>query len=161
MTEVPVSCNKDCGGGCPLLAHVEKGRVVKITDNPRKTPQMKGCAKGYQMHRALYSPERLRKPLLRTGPRGSGDFKAISWQEALDRIAQKLQAISEKHGKHAILPLGGSGSCRGVLQGVWPCFDEDGIETAGAVNVLSSTEPTLPSQGSRTHSIQVEVTKQS
>jgi anaerobic dimethyl sulfoxide reductase subunit A len=42
-------------------------------------------------------------------------------------------------------------------QGVWPEFDEQGIEIAGSVNVLTSTEPAMPSMGSRTHSVQVEV----
>ena len=43
---IPVSCNKDCGAGCPLLAHVEDGKIIKITDNPKGTPYMKGCSKG-------------------------------------------------------------------------------------------------------------------
>jgi anaerobic dimethyl sulfoxide reductase subunit A len=42
-------------------------------------------------------------------------------------------------------------------QGVWPVFDARGTETAGSVNVLTSTEPTMPSMGSRTHSVLVEV----
>jgi len=45
-----------------------------------------------------------------------------------------------------------------LLEGVWPAFDPDGTETAGSPNVLTSTEPTQPSEGSRTHSVRVEVT---
>ena len=44
-----------------------------------------------------------------------------------------------------------------LLQGAWPCFDGEGTETAGAANVLTSTEPTRPSQGARTHSVEVRV----
>jgi anaerobic dimethyl sulfoxide reductase subunit A len=44
-----------------------------------------------------------------------------------------------------------------ILEGVWPTFDADGVETSGAVNVLTSTVPTQPSQGSRTHTIFVQV----
>ena len=44
-----------------------------------------------------------------------------------------------------------------ILEGVWPTFDADGVETSGAVNVLTSTVPTQPSQGSRTHTVFVQV----
>jgi anaerobic dimethyl sulfoxide reductase subunit A len=44
-----------------------------------------------------------------------------------------------------------------LQEGVWPEFDRDGTDTAGSANVLTSTTPTLPSQGSRTHSVNVEV----
>jgi anaerobic dimethyl sulfoxide reductase subunit A len=46
-----------------------------------------------------------------------------------------------------------------LLEGVWPSFDPDGTDTAGSANVLTSTEPTRPSHGSRTHSVLVEVTR--
>jgi len=46
-----------------------------------------------------------------------------------------------------------------LLQGIWPALDPDGVDTAGSVNVLTSTTPTLPSNGSRTHSVLVEVTR--
>ncbi len=62
--KVPVSCNKDCGGGCPLLAHVEDGRLVKITDNPLGTRYMTGCVRGFQMPRVVYHRDRLKQPLL-------------------------------------------------------------------------------------------------
>ncbi|MCP4544784.1 MAG: molybdopterin-dependent oxidoreductase [Chloroflexi bacterium] len=114
-TTIPVSCNKDCGGGCPLLAYVEHGRVTKITDNPLGGPYKTGCAKGFQMIRALYAPDRLQRPLLRTGPRGSGEFKEISWPHALDVVTKKLSGIKSRYGNESILSLGGSGSCRGAL----------------------------------------------
>jgi hypothetical protein len=46
-----------------------------------------------------------------------------------------------------------------LLQGTWPALDADGIDTAGCANVLTSTEPTLPSHGPRTHTVQVQVEK--
>jgi len=42
-------------------------------------------------------------------------------------------------------------------EGAWPAFGEDGAERSGSANVLTSTEPTLPSHGSRTHSVLVQV----
>ena len=98
ITEVPFSCNLDCGGDCPLIAHVHKGKIVKISNNPHGDKYMSGCNKGLNMHRALYSPNRLTKPLIRNGPRGSGKYKEITWPHALDLISDKLTEIKNKHG---------------------------------------------------------------
>jgi len=115
IRKVPVTCNKDCGGGCPLLATVEDGRVTEIRDNPLGGPAMHGCIRGYQAARTLYAPDRLKRPLLRVGPKGSGQFREIPWSEALDRVAEGLVNIRERYGPEAIIHLGGSGSCRGAL----------------------------------------------
>lgn len=112
---VPVSCNLDCGGGCPLLATVEDGVVTGIVDNPLGAPYMTGCVKGFQMHRVLYAPDRLRKPLIRSGSRGSGEFREAEWSEALDLVAGRLTEIKRKYGTQSIIHLGGSGSSRGSL----------------------------------------------
>ncbi|HIH89533.1 TPA: molybdopterin-dependent oxidoreductase, partial [Candidatus Bathyarchaeota archaeon] len=113
--QMPVSCNLDCGGGCPLLATVEGGVVTGITDNPLGAPYMTGCVKGFQMHRVLYALDRLRKPLIRVGPRGIGEFREAGWDEALDLVAQRLTEIKKKYGTQSIIHLGGSGSSRGSL----------------------------------------------
>lgn len=112
---IPVSCNLDCGGGCPLLAYVEHGKIVKISNNPLGGPYMSGCVKGFQMARTLYSPERLRKPLLRIGTKGSVSFKKIEWTQALDLVAERFADIKDTYGNEAILLLGGSGACNGAL----------------------------------------------
>jgi anaerobic dimethyl sulfoxide reductase subunit A len=112
---LPISCNKDCGGGCPLLATVEHGRVTRITNNPLGGPTMSGCVRGFQMPRVLYAPDRLKKPLLRTGPRGSGEFSEVEWPHALNLVAGRLAGVKARYGNEAILFLGGSGSCRGAL----------------------------------------------
>jgi anaerobic dimethyl sulfoxide reductase subunit A len=116
MTEkLPVSCNKDCGGGCPLLAHVEHGRLIRITNNPLRKPHMVACPRGLQMHRVAYASDRIRRPLLRSGERGSGSFREIPWDEALDLVADRLRAFREECGRAAVLPLGGSGGCIGAV----------------------------------------------
>ena len=112
---VPVSCNRDCGAGCPLLAHIEGGRVVKITNNPLRDPHMTGCLRGFEMPRMAYSPDRVKQPLVRTGDRGSGAFKEASWEDALALVAARLSEVTSRHGNDAILALGGSGSCRGAV----------------------------------------------
>ncbi len=115
MKKVPVSCNKDCGGGCPLIAHVKNGKLIRITNNPLKSPWMGGCVRGFGMVKAVRHPRRIRQPLIREGARGKGLFKTISWPQALDIIAKNLRHTKKKHGNEAIMPLGGSGACRGIV----------------------------------------------
>ncbi|MBN1683211.1 molybdopterin-dependent oxidoreductase [Candidatus Bathyarchaeota archaeon] len=67
------------------------------------------------MGRVQYSPDRLKKPLLREGERGSGKFKESSWSAALDYVAENLIKIREKYGNASIIRLGGSGACNGAL----------------------------------------------
>ena len=86
-----------------------------IVDNPLGGPYMSGCVKGLQMHRVLHAPDRLKRPLLRTGPRGSGEFKEVGWPEALDLVAERLTEIRDRYGNEAIIRLGGSGACNGAL----------------------------------------------
>ena len=62
-----------------MLAHIEDGKGVRITNNPNGDPHMAGFIKGLQMTRVLYAPDRLVKPLIRTGPRGSGEFREVEW----------------------------------------------------------------------------------
>ena len=115
MTGVPYTCNKDCGGGCPLLAIVEDGKITKIVDNPEGGEYVTGCVRGYQSHKIQYAKDRLTKPLIRTGPRGSGEFREATWEEALDLTAEKLLEVKEKHGNEAFLNLGGSGAIMSAL----------------------------------------------
>ncbi len=115
IVRLPVSCNLDCGGGCPLIATVEKGIVTRISNNRLGTPGMAGCLKGLQMPRVLYAEDRLKRPLIRVGSRGSGQFREADWGEALDLVASKLVEIRERYGASSVLHLGGSGSQRGCL----------------------------------------------
>jgi len=112
---LPVSCNKDCGAGCPLVAHVEDGRIVKIESNPAGLPFMEGCIRGYQSFRAVYASDRLSVPLVRKGARGSGEFREADWDEALGLIADRLSDIRAANGPSAVMHIGGSGSCRGAV----------------------------------------------
>ncbi len=113
---LPVSCNKDCGAGCPLLATVENGKITRITNNPSvNNPMITGCIRGFNLHREVHSPDRLKTPLIRNGERGSGEFRKVSWEEALKYTADKLSRIKECYGVQSILRHGTSGACRGSL----------------------------------------------
>ncbi len=114
-TTYPISCNKDCGSGCPLTACIEDGRLIKVTDNPVRGKYMQGCAKGYRMPEILYHRDRLKKPLIRNGARGTGSFREAEWDEAIDLAASKLAEVRTTYGSESILTIGGSGSCRGAL----------------------------------------------
>jgi anaerobic dimethyl sulfoxide reductase subunit A len=67
------------------------------------------------MVRGVYHPERLKSPLVRSGPRGSGRFREVGWDEALQVVSDRLRRIRETWGAESVLRLGGSGSCRGAL----------------------------------------------
>ena len=114
-TTMPVACNRDCGGGCPLLATVDGGRVMRIANNPAGGPHLRGCVRGFQAWRQQQAEDRLTRPLVRTGPRGSGRFREAGWDEAVGLVAEGLARVRERHGDASILALGGSGSCRGAL----------------------------------------------
>jgi anaerobic dimethyl sulfoxide reductase subunit A len=76
---------------------------------------MYGCEKGFQMARAVYAFDRVKRPLIRSGSRGSDEFKEASWPHALDYVAEKLADIKARYGNEAILRLGGTGSIRAAL----------------------------------------------
>ncbi len=115
VEKIPVSCNKDCGAGCPLEAHIEDGRIQRITDSSHKNPLIHGCLKGYRMTDVIYNRDRISKPQIRTGERGSGQFRDAGWDEVLDLIADKLINTRKNNGAESVMRIGGSGSCRGAL----------------------------------------------
>jgi anaerobic selenocysteine-containing dehydrogenase len=118
MTEpVPASevltsaCPLDCPDACSLEVQVVDGRVVKV-DGTHLNPVTQGyiCAKVRRTPEHLYGPERLLRPARRVGPRGSGRFEEISWDEALDLAAAKLREARDRWGGESILPFYYGGS---------------------------------------------------
>ncbi len=89
--------------------------MTRIGNSPHGGPYMPGCVKGFQAARLLHDPGRLTHPLVRSGPRGSGEFREASWPAALDLVAEKLERFKARYGAEAILQLGSSGSCRGAV----------------------------------------------
>lgn len=98
---VPTTCF-NCESACGLLAYVDKesGEIRKFEGNPAH-PGSRGrnCAKGPATLNQVYDPERILHPLRRRGPRGSGQWEQVSWEEALEDIAGRMRtAIRE--GRH-------------------------------------------------------------
>ena len=92
-----------CFWRCGVLASVADGKVVRLEGNPdHPLTQGRLCARGNAGTSLLYDPDRLKFPLLRTGKRGEGQFKRATWDEALDFLAQKLDAIKKEHGPEAV-----------------------------------------------------------
>ena len=96
-----------CPWRCGVLVRSVAGRVVKIDGNPAD-PKSRGmlCARGQAGVSFLYDPDRLTRPLIRSGPRGTWQFREAGWDEALDLIAQKMLAIKEQHGQEAVAFIG-------------------------------------------------------
>jgi thiosulfate reductase/polysulfide reductase chain A len=96
-----------CPWCCGIVVKSIGNRVYKIDGNP-KDPKSRGrlCARGQAGVSALYDPDRLTQPLIRTGARGEGKFKTATWDEALDYSAQKMLAIKEQYGPESIAFFG-------------------------------------------------------
>ena len=120
------NCNM-CGGQSGIKVKVINGRAVKIEGiaNPNNVANISTnydkaikelgtlyndkdaagrlCSKGNSGLRSLYDPDRLKTPMVRVGERGSGKWKAISWDEAVSQVAENLQKIKDKHGAESLI----------------------------------------------------------
>lgn len=101
VTTVCGLCHTNCG----LRVIVKNGKIDRVRGNPDH-PANSGalCIKGVAVKELVYAPDRLQHPLAKT----RGGFKRISWDEALNRIADKLTEIRQKHGGHTLVRYGGA-----------------------------------------------------
>jgi anaerobic selenocysteine-containing dehydrogenase len=111
-------CPHDCPDACAMLVTVESGRAVKVAGDPDH-PFTRGflCAKVNRYIERTYHRDRLLHPMRRVGPKGSGQFEQITWDDALDEIATRLNAIRQSSdGPQSILPYSYAGTM-GMVQG--------------------------------------------
>jgi anaerobic selenocysteine-containing dehydrogenase len=114
-------CPHDCPSVCALEVEVIDGaRIGRVhgADHPYTAGVV--CAKVARYAERIHSPNRLTQPLRRTGPKGSGQFQPISWDEALDRAADALLSAERKHGAESVWPYFYAGTMGLVMR--------DGIE---------------------------------
>lgn len=99
-----------CHGSCIACVTVTDGKVTDIRPDPDgvfNTGRM--CPKGLFGKELLYHPDRLKYPMKRVGPRGSGEFERISWDEAYDIISDRLLSIEKTYGMEAVAIAQGTG----------------------------------------------------
>ncbi len=89
---------------CGLNLYVKDGKIIKV-EGTKENPQNEGtlCSKGAATRQYVYHQDRLKTPLKRVGPRGSGKFETISWGEALDTIAERLNQYKEDFGPESVV----------------------------------------------------------
>jgi anaerobic selenocysteine-containing dehydrogenase len=112
------SCPHDCPDCCALQTHVdEQGRAVSVRGRAGH-PVTRGwlCAKVNRYLDRVYHPDRLLYPMRRVGPKGSGSFERISWDEAIAEITGRWQDIIAQHGAQCILPYSYAGTL-GLVNG--------------------------------------------
>jgi anaerobic selenocysteine-containing dehydrogenase len=115
---VTTACPLDCPDTCSLEVTVTDGRIVKIDADtgPTANPMTQGyiCQKVKHHAKRVYAPERVLTPLIRTGERGSGEFRSASWAEAATLIASRIRGAIDTDGVMSVVPYLYSSSA-GVL----------------------------------------------
>ncbi len=121
-----------CPSGCGLEVRVVNGKAVKVEGNPLH-PLNQGvcCLKGQTSLEMLYSPERIEHPRIQTGERGSGDWKEISWDEALGIVADKLIELRKADKPHSVALM--HGDLRGQMRQTVQRF----MRAYGSPNLIS------------------------
>ncbi len=98
------TCPRDCYDTCGIVTAVDEGKLIEVKANS-KHPITQGylCPKGQNLIEYVYHKDRVLYPLRRTGSKGEGKFKRISWDDALDEIASRLTKVVDEHGSNSVL----------------------------------------------------------
>jgi anaerobic selenocysteine-containing dehydrogenase len=115
---IHAACPHDCPDTCAMLVEVEDGRATSVSGDPRH-PTTQGflCTKVTRYLERVYNPDRLLYPMRRVGAKGEGRFERISWDEAIQTIAQRFREIAQSEdGPEAILPYSYGGTM-GIVNG--------------------------------------------
>ncbi|PNG26235.1 molybdopterin-containing oxidoreductase family protein [Methylocella silvestris] len=115
------ACPHDCPDTCAMVYEAKDGALVGVVGN-KEHPFTRGglCVKLKDFHAHHYNPDRLLYPLRRSGPKGSGQFERISWDEAVATIGARWRDIIGEFGSQAIMPysyLGNMGLVQGINSG--------------------------------------------
>jgi thiosulfate reductase/polysulfide reductase chain A len=92
-----------CTVRCPIMAEVENGDITFLQGNPHGPTAGGICARGAAGKALIADRERPQYPMIRKGPRGSGEWRKVSWDEALDHVAEKLTAVTGQYGPRSLL----------------------------------------------------------
>jgi anaerobic selenocysteine-containing dehydrogenase len=121
VTTVRGACPHDCPDTCAFIYHVKGDKLVNVVGDPDH-PMTRGglCAKLHDFANHHYNPDRVLYPLRRVGPKGSGEFTRISWDDALEEIKTRWTSVIDTYGSQAIMPhcyLGHQGTLNGLTSG--------------------------------------------
>ncbi len=155
IKKIRVGCPAhNCGGRCLLIAHIQDGRIIHLDTDDRPdtlaAPQLRACARGRAYLRRQYHPDRLLKPLKRVAGsrRGSGEYQAITWDEALELISSRFIKIKQRYGSSALFVPYGTGSYNQLngsdvarrLMNLWGgCLGIYNSYSWGATNLVTPT----------------------
>ena len=111
LSVVDTACPLDCPDSCSLAVSVRNGKVVTI-DGSHRNPVTDGyiCAKVRKFDQRVYGPDRLLHPAVRKGRKGEGRFERVSWDAALERVAEAMTRAKAEWGGESILPYSYGGS---------------------------------------------------
>jgi anaerobic selenocysteine-containing dehydrogenase len=100
------ACPHDCPSTCALEVEVLDGKRIGRVRGAKANSYTLGviCEKVGRYAERVHHPDRLTRPLVRVGPKGSGQFRPIGWDEALDRVAEQFLAAAAMHGPEAVWP---------------------------------------------------------
>jgi anaerobic selenocysteine-containing dehydrogenase len=116
ITTVRAACPHDCPDTCAIRVTVQDGVAIKVAGDPDHPPTHGAlCTKVSRYPERTYHSERVLRPMKRVGPKGKGQFQAVSWDEALTDIAARLKTITAVNPE-AVLPYSYAGTM-GLVQG--------------------------------------------
>ncbi len=121
-----------CPSGCGVLARVANGRVVKLEGNPMHPINLGAlCPKGQATPELVYNPDRVAGPMQRVGERGSGQWKPVTWDDAVQQVAMKLNDLRDGgHPERSALMVG-------ETRGQQRSFFERFMQAVGSPNTIS------------------------
>ncbi|MDO8691719.1 MAG: molybdopterin-dependent oxidoreductase, partial [Dehalococcoidia bacterium] len=104
-----------CPGACGVIAELDNGKLERIRPISKGHPVGAVCVRGVHAPEIIYSPDRLKYPMRRVGAKGEGKFERVSWDEALDGIAEKMKGIKAESGPESLMFYGGRGAFESSL----------------------------------------------
>jgi anaerobic selenocysteine-containing dehydrogenase len=124
-----------CSGGCGIKARLIDGIPVKIEGN-KMAPLNRGgmCPQGAAGLDVLYNPDRLRSPMVRSGSRGSGTWKPVSWDRAMDMVVDRLSKLRAEENPHRVAVLKEDSSI--LMDGIFSQF----MQAYGSPNLIDASD---------------------
>ncbi len=104
-----------CPGACGVIAELDEGKLQRIRPISKGHPVGTVCVRGVHAPEIIYSPDRLKYPMRRVGTKGEGKFERVSWDEALDGIAERMKQIKAETGPESLMFYGGRGAFESSL----------------------------------------------